>query len=150
MDKALAQSRAGRTCSTGPATALPKEPRAAQTAIGRFPADGFTVLDREAVVAFGVSGGKDACIAELSARWLHVLGMPDPPAWWKTRPDRLGDECDALAVSREGEILAIEVKPHTAPEHFRRLTPVLATAERPMGVLQGQLVAISQHCIGTF
>ena len=87
-----------------------------QSAIGRFPADGFTVLDREAVVSFGSQAEKDVCIAELSVRWLRALDRPDPPEWWKTRPDRLGDECDALAVSREGEILAIEVKPHTAPD----------------------------------
>ncbi len=87
-----------------------------QSAIGRFPADGFTVLDREAVVSFGSQAEKDACIAELSARWLRALDRPDPPSWWKTSPDRLGDECDALAVSREGEILAIEVKPHTAAD----------------------------------
>ena len=29
---------------------------------------------------------------------------------------RLGDECDVLAVSTEGELLAIEVKPHTAAD----------------------------------
>jgi hypothetical protein len=68
-----------------------------QSAIGRFPSAGFTVLDREAVVSFGSQPEKDACIAELSARWLGALHRPDPPAWWKTRPDRLGDECDALA-----------------------------------------------------
>ena len=87
-----------------------------QAAIGRFPAAGFTVLDREAVVSFGSQAEKDACIAELSARWLGALQRPDPPTWWKTRPDRLGDECDALAVSQAGEILAIEIKPHTAPD----------------------------------
>jgi hypothetical protein len=36
--------------------------------------------------------------------------------WWKTKPTKLGDECDALAVSSSGEILAIEVKPHTASD----------------------------------
>jgi hypothetical protein len=38
------------------------------------------------------------------------------PAWWKTRPTKLGDECDGLAVSGTGEVLAIEVRPHTASD----------------------------------
>ena len=48
-----------------------------------------------------------------------MAGCPAPAGpspWWKTRPTRLGDECDVLAVSTEGEILAIEVKPHTASD----------------------------------
>ena len=34
----------------------------------------------------------------------------------KTKPTKLGDECDVLAVSSRGEVLAIEVKPHTASD----------------------------------
>ena len=87
-----------------------------QAAIGRFPSTGFTVIDREAIVSFGSQPEKDARKSELAARWLGALYRPDPPRWWKTRPTRLGDECDVLAVSAEGEILAIEVKPHTASD----------------------------------
>ena len=87
-----------------------------QAAIGRFPSTDFTVIDREAIVSFGSQPEKDACKKELAARWLDALKRPDPPAWWKTKPTRLGDECDALAVSNAGEVLAIEVKPHTAPD----------------------------------
>jgi hypothetical protein len=87
-----------------------------QAAIGRFPSTGFTVIDREAIVSFGSQPEKDACKSELAARWLDALHRPDPPPWWKTRPTRLGDECDVLAVSVKGEILAIEVKPHTASD----------------------------------
>jgi hypothetical protein len=87
-----------------------------QAAIGRFPSTDFTVIDREAIVSFGSQPEKDACKHELASRWLDALHRVDPPAWWKTRPTRLGDECDALAVSRSGEVLAIEVKPHTASD----------------------------------
>ena len=87
-----------------------------QAAIGRFPSTGFTVIDREAIVSFGSQPEKDACKSELAARWLDALHRPDPPTWWKTRPACLGDECDVLAVSTEGELLAIEVKPHTAAD----------------------------------
>jgi hypothetical protein len=87
-----------------------------QAAIGRFPSTDFTVIDREAIVSFGSQPEKDACKRELAARWLDALHRADPPAWWKTKPARLGDECDALAVSSGGEILTIEVKPHTASD----------------------------------
>jgi len=87
-----------------------------QAAIGRFPSTDFTVVDREAIVSFGSQPEKDACKSELGSRWLDALQRADPPAWWKTRPTKLGDECDALAVSRTGEVLAIEVKPHTASD----------------------------------
>jgi len=87
-----------------------------QAAIGRFPSTDFTVIDREAVVSFGSQPEKDACKHELAARWLDALHRADPPAWWKTKPTKLGDECDVLAVSSRGEVLAIEVKPHTASD----------------------------------
>jgi hypothetical protein len=87
-----------------------------QAAIGRFPSTDFTVIDREAIVSFGSQPEKDACKSELAARWLDALHRADPPAWWKTKPTKLGDECDVLAVSSRGEVLAIEVKPHRASE----------------------------------
>jgi hypothetical protein len=87
-----------------------------QAAIGRFPATDFTVIDREAIVSFDSQPEKKACTAELSARWLDALRRVDPPPWWRTRPTSLGDECDVLAVSTTGELLAIEVKPHTASD----------------------------------
>ena len=87
-----------------------------QAAIGRFPATDFTVIDREAIVSFDSQPEKKACTAELSARWLDALRRVDSPPWWRTRPTSLGDECDVLAVSTTGELLAIEVKPHTASD----------------------------------
>jgi len=87
-----------------------------QAAIGRFPSTDFTVIDREAIVSFGSQPEKDACKQKLAARWLNALHRADPPAWWKTKPTKLGDECDVLAVSSRGEVLAIEVKPHTASD----------------------------------
>lgn len=87
-----------------------------QAAIGRFPSTDFTVIDREAIVSFDSQPEKDACKNELAARWLNALHRADPPAWWKTKPTKLGDECDVLAVSSRGEVLAIEVKPHTSSD----------------------------------
>ena len=87
-----------------------------QAAIGRFPATDFTVIDREAIVSFDSQPEKKACTAELSARWLDALRRVGSPPWWRTRPTSLGDECDVLAVSKTGELLAIEVKPHTASD----------------------------------
>lgn len=87
-----------------------------QAAIGRYPATDFTVIDREAIVSFDSQPEKKACTSELSARWLDALRRVDSPPWWRTRPTSLGDECDVLAVSKTGELLAIEVKPHTASD----------------------------------
>jgi hypothetical protein len=87
-----------------------------QAALGRFPSTDFTVIDREAIVSFGSQPEKDACKSELAARWLNALHRTNPPAWWKTKPTKLGDECDVLAVSSRGEVLTIEVKPHTASD----------------------------------
>jgi hypothetical protein len=87
-----------------------------QAAIGRFPSTDFTVIDREAIVSFDSQPEKDACKQTLAARWLNALHRAEPPAWWKTQPTKLGDECDVLAVSSRGEVLAIEVKPHTASD----------------------------------
>jgi hypothetical protein len=87
-----------------------------QAAIGRFPSTDFTVIGREAIVSFGSRAEKDDCKSQLAARWLDGLHRADPPAWWKTRSAKLGDECDALAVSSDGEVLAIEVKPHTVSD----------------------------------
>jgi len=87
-----------------------------QAALGRFPSTDFTVINREAIVSFGSQPEKDACKSELAAKWLNALHRADPPAWWKTKPTKLGDECDVLAVSSRGEVLAIEVKPHTASD----------------------------------
>ena len=106
-----------------------------QAAIGRFPATDFTVIDREAIVSFDSQPEKKACTAELSARWLDALRRVDSPPWWRTRPTSLGDECDVLAVSTTGELLAIEVKPHglgqghcvvgAAGGHVRRPLPAM-------------------------
>ena len=87
-----------------------------QAALGRFPSTDFTVIDREAIVSFGSQLEKDACKSELAAKWLNALHRADPPAWWNTKPKKLGDECDVLAVSSRGDVLAIEVKPHTASD----------------------------------
>lgn len=92
-----------------------------QAALGRFPSTDFTVIDREAIVSFGAQPENDACKSELADKWLTVLHRAvlhraDPPMWWKTKPAKLGDECDVLAVSSRGEVLAIEVKPHTASD----------------------------------
>jgi hypothetical protein len=87
-----------------------------QAAIGRFRSTDFTIIDREAIVSFGSQQEKDACKSELAAKWLNALHRTDPPTWWKTKPTKLGDECDVLAVSSRGEVLAIEVKPHTASD----------------------------------
>ena len=73
-----------------------------QAAIGRFPATDFTVIDREAIVSFDSQPEKQACTAELAARWLDALHRVDPPPWWRTRPTSLGDECDEFGSIARG------------------------------------------------
>jgi hypothetical protein len=91
-----------------------------QAAIGRFPSTDFTVIDREAIVSFGSQPEKDACKHELAARWLDALHRADPPAWWKTRPTRLGDECDALAVSGAARSSPLKSSPTQLPTRTSR------------------------------
>ena len=80
-----------------------------QAAIARYPHPDLVIIDREAVMGFKdeANGGKTLRSRLLKPLLASVEGSEHP--WWK--PKLPGNECDAVAISRDGEILAIEVKP---------------------------------------
>lgn len=87
---------------------------AVQSAISGFASRDLVVIDRETTIAFSNQREKAAVLSRLAAPLLTAATRPTPPAWWGTRPNSLGGECDALAVGSDGKLLAIEVKPATA------------------------------------
>jgi hypothetical protein len=87
---------------------------AVQSAISGFQSENLLVLDREAAITFGSGAEKRSVTTELARPLLTALSHDSPPAWWKARPTSLGGECDALALDRSGQLLAIEVKPANA------------------------------------
>ena len=116
-----------------------------QAGISRFAAPDLVVVDREAVVGFSSRSEK----ARLGVTLLTPLmkAVEDgQPAWWK--PKTPGDECDAVAITRAGEVLAIEVKPASvdiawaAVEHLHeinRARALFATHYHELTELSGRL-----------
>lgn len=87
---------------------------AVQSAISGFASQDLVVIDREAAIAFTNQREKTAVTNQLFSPLLRAIDRPNDAAWWKARPTSLGGECDALAVTRDGHLLAIEVKPAKA------------------------------------
>lgn len=86
-----------------------------QSAISRFPDNEFVVIDREAVVGYTNDPERKAHHAQIRSALHRSLETDHPDPWWsKLLPTGLNSECDVLAVSPRGQLLAIEVKPYTA------------------------------------
>lgn len=83
---------------------------AVQTAVTRLEHDGMLVFDREAVPSFTDTPEKVRVMKQEGDLLTRELSSTE--AWWKL--PRLGEECDATALSSDGQLLAIEVKPGTA------------------------------------
>jgi hypothetical protein len=85
-----------------------------QSAISAFATQDMVVIDREAAVTFANQREK-AQLTQRLARPLHAaVAHPNGTAWWRAKPSNLGGECDALAVTPEGDLLTIEIKPAKA------------------------------------
>jgi hypothetical protein len=84
-----------------------------QAAVNTLRNEALTIIDREVVIAFASASEKSEITKPLAQKLLHAVEREEAPDWWTTGPTKLGDECDALAV-RDGELLAIEIKPRTA------------------------------------
>jgi len=87
---------------------------AVQSAISGFAGQDIVVIDREATIAFSSQNEKNAVTTRLSAPLLGAVEHSNGLAWWNAKPTSLGGECDALAVTRGGDLLAIEIKPAKA------------------------------------
>lgn len=86
-----------------------------QAAVSRFGEGNPCVVDREAVVGFRDEPVKQRLLKQsrdpLRAA-LHAAAKTPGRKWWKT--DLKSTECDALAISADGELLTIEIKPDSA------------------------------------
>jgi hypothetical protein len=79
-----------------------------QAGISHFAAPDLVVIDREAVVCFASERERKAVRDDLLAPLVEAVGAAGA-GWWK--PKLPGNECDAVAINRQGDVLAIEVKP---------------------------------------
>lgn len=86
-----------------------------QSAISAFQSRRLTVIDREAAVGFSTESEKTRVTRELTQPISDAIepeaGDPD---WWNGRPKSFVEECDALAVDADGDLLAIVIKPANA------------------------------------
>ena len=87
---------------------------AVQSAISGFASQDLVVIDREAAITFSNQREKMAVTQRLLRPLLAAMVGTSDAAWWKSTPTSLGGECDALAVTPDGKLLAIEVKPGNA------------------------------------
>jgi hypothetical protein len=90
-----------------------KKEGAVQAAVSGFANRHFVVIDRESVVKFGSDPERQKVHHRLAQPVLDALGDSGGLAWWNGKPKSLGPECDALAISRDGELLTIELKAAT-------------------------------------
>jgi len=74
--------------------------------------DPWCVIDREAVIGFDSQREKDAIFSPLRATYQAVKDelQRANPATWGNGGAALGDECDLLALSPDGQLLCIELK----------------------------------------
>jgi hypothetical protein len=86
---------------------------AVQSALSNFYRTDFHVIDRESVIGFPDIATQQKAFRTLEKPVLDALELTNGKPWW-TPPTRLGNECDTLAVTPQGQLLAIEIKPGTA------------------------------------
>jgi len=82
---------------------------AVQAAFSSQPDASIAVLDREVTPSFRNEAVKRRFLSECEQPILSALD--ERSLGFSGRPRRLGNECDALAVDRDGRVLAVEVKP---------------------------------------
>lgn len=86
---------------------------AVQAALSNFHRTDFHVIDRESVIGFPDIDTQQKAFRTLEKPVLQSLERTNGKPWW-TPPARLGNECDTLAVSPDGKLFAIEIKPGDA------------------------------------
>jgi len=92
---------------------------AVQSAISGFATQDMVVIDREATVTFSNQKEKNSITQSLAAPVLAAIECSNGAQWWRSAPTSLGNECDALAVTKDGDLLAIEIKPARATKTIR-------------------------------
>jgi len=86
---------------------------AVQAALSSFDRPDFHVIDRESVIGFPDTPTQQKVFRAMEKPVLKALELTNGKPWWKP-PTSLGDECDALAVTPDGKLLVIEIKPGDA------------------------------------
>lgn len=98
-----------------------------QAAVMRSPLSPFTTIDREVAISYSSQPEKDRALRESSGPWLAAGFKENAPAWWNSsRPKKPSTECDILALSKRGQLLAVEVKPSTADTNKIAWAPLQA------------------------
>lgn len=93
-----------------------------QGAVGRLDHLGMVVFDREAVPGFDDDAVKKQVMQQ--ERELLLSALSGPEKWWS--PPKIGEECDAAALDRDGRLLTIEVKPGAAGSKGMTWAPLQA------------------------
>jgi hypothetical protein len=86
---------------------------AVQAALSNFDRTEFHVIDRESVIGFPDIVTQQKAFRALEKPALLALEPSNGKPWW-TPPKKLGNECDTMAVTPDGKIYAIEIKPGDA------------------------------------
>jgi hypothetical protein len=82
-----------------------------QAALGKRQAEGYALVDREIVLSFSSREAKRGWFDEHRQPLVEVQKSLGQSHDWAAARGRPGDKLDALAIGREGRLLAIEVKP---------------------------------------
>ena len=80
-----------------------------QSSLSLYPATDMAVIDRETVVGYADTPARTRVIRRHLDALMDSIVDAGTERWWK--PKAPGNECDGLAISAAGELLAIEVKP---------------------------------------
>jgi hypothetical protein len=94
-----------------------------QAALAKTTDAGFTLFDREVVLAFASETEKLGRKQELRLPLVQAQDALAAANLWAARLSPPGDKVDALGVDRDGRLLAIEVKPGTQTTGLA-LTPI--------------------------
>jgi hypothetical protein len=92
---------------------------AVQSSVCGFPNDDMIVIDREAAVTYTNNAEKSRIKSKLERPLLAATRLLVQKGWRTSGPSGLGGECDALALARDGTLLAIEIKPRAATSTIR-------------------------------
>lgn len=82
-----------------------------QAALGKRQAEGYAFVDREIVLSFSSREAKRGWFDEHRQPLVDVQESLGQSHDWAAARGRPGDKLDALAIGRDGRLLAIEVKP---------------------------------------
>lgn len=85
-----------------------------QAAVTKSKLTGFSVLDREVAISYSNMAEKTRHLKAVAGPWLAGAYRDDAPLWWSSsQPTKPSTECDLLGL-RNGQLLAIEIKPSSA------------------------------------